>query len=672
MFDTAFSAFSPVQLALFPGKRRAAHTPPPQRMSASMPLSRDPDSSEYVKNIQGKKKKASFECQHCTRKFATRSHLVRHSRVHTGERRYACDYPGCEMRCSRKDNLQQQLVLFSVFLFSFFLFIPLVFPNISLFRIRVPILFQSSQHVCLMVTCLSHIDSRSSNSSYRTHLVVNPRKANAQSALPVDPDTTTSSTSSSTDIPHDFSDPNTLLSPTDVKPITTNSLLSDGPHSNELHSIPVTGNIPHAQTHPPPLGSSLDNNADGPEREWSISPPPLSSAYDYWYVHGCLPHTVRNPASVSGSGSSGATSPEMTNALELAPGQGPRTYVDSPTTYYHPHSIPHGAPAPGGTYGSYDSEGASNGLRTSFPLGTATFPSAADYQHPSATPTSSHQRSHSHSYSGYHQRVGYESASASPLAPHHHHHATGTNGNAIQAQARHSYSTESYEPAAPYSSNGSRALAYNSAPSASQAAAAFHASANSIDGHQQQHHTMQQQPQQPSHSSTFHHGHSHSHSADSHAGFPPPAASDSRPVTRHGSLGGGYSIPVYPSHPHAAIAYGVAVDMPAHAHGHTTYGESPIQRHSMPVSVANSPRVSTSHAHSQQQPQQSPSLVLPPIRYTENEVTLHSAPYGMNSMSHFTNGSGWDRISVSDTRALPPPQGHIGAPNPAAAATGTR
>src|SRR5258706_1131131 len=56
-------------------------------------------------------KKASFECTSCTRKFSTRSHLVRHSRVHTGERKYACDYPGCEMRRSRKDNLQQQSVL---------------------------------------------------------------------------------------------------------------------------------------------------------------------------------------------------------------------------------------------------------------------------------------------------------------------------------------------------------------------------------------------------------------------------------------------------------------------------------------------------------------------------------------------------------------------------------
>lgn len=453
---------------------------------------------------------------------------------------------------------------------------------------------------------------------------------------------------------HDFSDVNNLISPTEMKPIM-NSIMTD-PVS---HEAPINNQVP---THPPPLGSSLvENNNDGPEREWSISPPPLSSAYDYWYVHGCLPHTVRNPASVSGSGSSGATSPEMSNALELAPGQGPRTYVDSPTTYYHPHSIPHGAPPPAVAYSSYDNEGGSTAMRSSFPLGTATFPSAADYQHPSASTTSSHHRSHSYTMGGgpsYH-RMGYESASASPLVSHAHHNHGANNG--IQAQARHSYSTESYEPsAAPYSSHGSRTIAYN--PATSAASHAFHASATSIDGHQQQ-------PQQHH---TFHPHHSHSHSADSHGGYP---GNDSRPVTRHGSLGGGYSIPVYPSHPHTTIAYGVPVDMPphghGHGHGHAPYGESPVQRHSMPVSVANSPRVSTSHLHAQQ----SPSLVLPPIRYTDGDVALHggapasaAAPYGMTSMGHFGNGSGWDRISVSDARALPPQQGHMGGQNATTAA----
>jgi hypothetical protein len=84
-------------------------------MSGNVVMARNAEGpgAEYsTKNMQGKKKKATFECQSCTRKFATRSHLVRHSRVHTGERRYACDYPGCEMRCSRKDNLQQQYVYF--------------------------------------------------------------------------------------------------------------------------------------------------------------------------------------------------------------------------------------------------------------------------------------------------------------------------------------------------------------------------------------------------------------------------------------------------------------------------------------------------------------------------------------------------------------------------------
>jgi hypothetical protein len=92
-------------------------------MSGNVVMARNAEGpgAEYgTKNMQGKKKKATFECQSCTRKFATRSHLVRHSRVHTGERRYACDYPGCEMRCSRKDNLQQQYVSFHIIPFLAF------------------------------------------------------------------------------------------------------------------------------------------------------------------------------------------------------------------------------------------------------------------------------------------------------------------------------------------------------------------------------------------------------------------------------------------------------------------------------------------------------------------------------------------------------------------------
>ncbi|KAH9854836.1 hypothetical protein C2E23DRAFT_774561, partial [Lenzites betulinus] len=54
-------------------------------------------------------------CQICNRAFTTSGHLSRHTRIHTGERNHKCPYPGCETRCSRQDNLQQQSVSPSLF-----------------------------------------------------------------------------------------------------------------------------------------------------------------------------------------------------------------------------------------------------------------------------------------------------------------------------------------------------------------------------------------------------------------------------------------------------------------------------------------------------------------------------------------------------------------------------
>ncbi|KAJ7029004.1 hypothetical protein C8F04DRAFT_882967, partial [Mycena alexandri] len=53
-------------------------------------------------------KKQHHICPVCQRPFSTTGHLARHSRVHTGERNHKCPFPGCETRCSRADNLQQQ------------------------------------------------------------------------------------------------------------------------------------------------------------------------------------------------------------------------------------------------------------------------------------------------------------------------------------------------------------------------------------------------------------------------------------------------------------------------------------------------------------------------------------------------------------------------------------
>ncbi|KAJ6615775.1 hypothetical protein B0H10DRAFT_1800932 [Mycena sp. CBHHK59/15] len=47
-------------------------------------------------------------CSVCSRGFSTTGHLARHARVHTGERNHKCPFPGCETKCSRQDNLQQQ------------------------------------------------------------------------------------------------------------------------------------------------------------------------------------------------------------------------------------------------------------------------------------------------------------------------------------------------------------------------------------------------------------------------------------------------------------------------------------------------------------------------------------------------------------------------------------
>ena len=49
-------------------------------------------------------------CATCERGFTTSGHLARHTRIHTGERNHKCPFPGCETRCSRQDNLQQQSV----------------------------------------------------------------------------------------------------------------------------------------------------------------------------------------------------------------------------------------------------------------------------------------------------------------------------------------------------------------------------------------------------------------------------------------------------------------------------------------------------------------------------------------------------------------------------------
>ncbi|KAF7317216.1 hypothetical protein HMN09_00456600 [Mycena chlorophos] len=50
-------------------------------------------------------------CSLCKKHFTTSGHLKRHVEIHSGSRNFPCPIPGCETRCSRADNLQQQCVL---------------------------------------------------------------------------------------------------------------------------------------------------------------------------------------------------------------------------------------------------------------------------------------------------------------------------------------------------------------------------------------------------------------------------------------------------------------------------------------------------------------------------------------------------------------------------------
>ncbi|TIB95315.1 hypothetical protein E3Q18_03826 [Wallemia mellicola] len=71
----------------------------------SSPGSADEDKKPANRRKSSKKK--SHVCRICQKTFTTSGHLSRHQRTHTGERAFACPWPGCLTRCSRQDNLQQ-------------------------------------------------------------------------------------------------------------------------------------------------------------------------------------------------------------------------------------------------------------------------------------------------------------------------------------------------------------------------------------------------------------------------------------------------------------------------------------------------------------------------------------------------------------------------------------
>lgn len=53
------------------------------------------------------KPEKKFKCKLCSRGFNTAGNLSRHKKVHTGEKKYKCQYPGCESKFARSDSCMQ-------------------------------------------------------------------------------------------------------------------------------------------------------------------------------------------------------------------------------------------------------------------------------------------------------------------------------------------------------------------------------------------------------------------------------------------------------------------------------------------------------------------------------------------------------------------------------------
>lgn len=62
----------------------------------------DPPPSKV--HVKGKHK---YTCKICQRSFTTSGHMARHNRIHTGERKHLCPWPGCVAKFSRQDNCMQ-------------------------------------------------------------------------------------------------------------------------------------------------------------------------------------------------------------------------------------------------------------------------------------------------------------------------------------------------------------------------------------------------------------------------------------------------------------------------------------------------------------------------------------------------------------------------------------
>ncbi len=115
-FDFQSSARVPLTMMSFQQPPQPQLNPFPFQMCSSIPIpTTSPDTTTTIPiNTPIVKRRSmssviirKYKCNLCEKTFTTSGHLARHTRIHTGERKYECPFQDCKARFSRQDNCMQ-------------------------------------------------------------------------------------------------------------------------------------------------------------------------------------------------------------------------------------------------------------------------------------------------------------------------------------------------------------------------------------------------------------------------------------------------------------------------------------------------------------------------------------------------------------------------------------